>query len=110
LRSVTTSYTVSQSEMHTTLEIGRTIRWRGQRWRILGLDDGFANLVGLAQANDGMGVSPLLQLEQDDFAPDVPGHFPLEVETTARPRWRAMHQAYLATMVSGRERLVGLDW
>ena len=29
---------------------------------------------------------------------------------TARPRWRAMHQAYLATMVGGRERLVGLDW
>jgi superfamily II DNA or RNA helicase len=92
------------------LEVGRTIRWRGQRWRILGLDDGFARLVGIDQANDGLSVSPLLQLEQGDFAPDVPGVFPLEVERTARPRWRAMHQAYLATMVGGRERLVGLDW
>ena len=98
------------AETDVSLEIGRTIRWRGQRWRILGLDDGFARLVGIDQSNDGLAVSPLLQLEEPDFAPDVPGHFRLEVEKTARPRWRAMHQAYFATMVGGRERLVGLDW
>lgn len=87
---------MSLPELETALEIGRTIRWRGQRWRILALDDGFARLVGIDQANEGFAVSPLLELEQPDFAPDVPGHFPLEVEKTARPRWRAMHQAYLA--------------
>lgn len=93
-----------------TLEIGRTVRWRGQRWRVLALDDGFATLVGIEHANDGLVVTPLLELDEPDFLADTPGELPLEVEHTSRPQWRAMHQAYVATMVSGRERLVGLDW
>lgn len=93
-----------------SVEIGHTIRWRGMRWRVIGLDDGFARLVGIDQANDGDEVSPLLALEASTFLPDSPGDLPLEVERTSRPQWRAMHQAYLTTMVSGRERLVGLDW
>lgn len=80
------------------------------RWRVLSVDDGFARLVGIDQANDGEEVLPLLALEAPTFSPDAPGDVPLEVERTARPRWRAMHQAYLTTMVSGRERLAGLDW
>jgi len=80
------------------------------RWRVVGLDDGFALLVGIDQANDGDEVSPLLALEAPTFAPDTPGDVPLEVERTSRPQWRAMHQAYLTTMVSGQERLAGLDW
>lgn len=92
------------------LELGRTIRWRSQRWRVTGLEDGFAELVGIDAANDGAVTSPLLALEAHEFQPDVPGDLSLEVAGTSRPRWRAMHQAYMATMVGGRERLAGLDW
>jgi hypothetical protein len=43
-------------------EIGRTLRWRGMRWRVLALEDSFARLVGIDHANDGEQVSPLLAL------------------------------------------------
>lgn len=93
------------------LEVGQTVRWRGARWRVLGDEEGgFLRLVGLEPAFNGVEVTPLLDLEQDELAPDEPPLPSLNVESTDRSRWRALHRAYLTSAAGGREQLVGLDW
>jgi superfamily II DNA or RNA helicase len=95
----------------TTLEVGQTVRWRGARWRVLGEEEGgFIRLVALDRAFGDHEVTPLLALERDWISPDERPLPALNVESTDRGRWRAMHRAYLTTMAGGREQLVGLDW
>jgi len=93
------------------LEPGRVLRWRGRRWRTLGAEDsGVVRLVGLDAGFEDMEVTPLVSLEGDRFAPDELGIPSLDVASTDRSRWRALHRAHLVTMAGGREQLVGLDW
>ncbi len=93
------------------LEPGRVLRWRGRRWRTLGAEDGgVVRLIGLDAGFEDMEVTPLVSLEGDRFAPDELGIPPLDVASTDRSRWRALHRSHLVTMAGGREQLVGLDW
>jgi superfamily II DNA or RNA helicase len=95
----------------TFLETGQTVRWRGARWRVLGGEEGgFLHLVGIDSAFKDVEVTPLLELERDELLPDEQPLPRLDVETSDRNRWRALHRAYLTTMAGGREQLVGLDW
>lgn len=92
-------------------ETGQTVRWRGARWRVLGeLEGGFLHLVGLDRSVKDLELTPLLSLEGSGVQPDELPLPELQVETTDRARWRALHHAFLTTMAGGREQLVGLDW
>jgi superfamily II DNA or RNA helicase len=96
--------------MTVQLEVGGGVRWRGQRWRVLGLEGGLARLVGVERVNRDLEITPLLALEGDSIEADRLPLPPLDVEASDRARWRAMHQAYLTSAVGGREQLRGLDW
>lgn len=92
-------------------EAGQTVRWRGARWRVLGdAEGGFLRLVGLDGSVKGIEATPLLELERDDLLADEQPLPPLNVESSDRSRWRALHRAFLTTMAGGREQLIGLDW
>jgi SNF2 family DNA or RNA helicase len=87
------------------------VRWRGARWRVIGEEDGgFLRLTGLEHGLRGVDVTPLITLEANNIQPDELPLPKFEPEKADRARWRALHQAYLTTMVGGREHLVGLDW
>ena len=93
------------------MEPGQAVRWRGRRWRVLsGPDGGFVELVGIEPANRDQRAIPYLPLEADRLEPDVLPLPTLDVASSDRARWRAMHLAYLTTMAGGREQLRGLDW
>lgn len=93
------------------LEPGQVLRWRGRRWRMLNLEDGGAvRLVGLDPELRDLQVTPLLDLEAANFEPDEMPLPELDVLSTDRARWRALHRAQLVTMAGGREQLVGMDW
>jgi superfamily II DNA or RNA helicase len=93
------------------LETGQTVRWRGARWRVLGEEEGgFVRLVGLDPAQKDLEFTPFLPLEAGSIVPDELPLPELNVESSDRSRWRALHRAYLTTMAGGREQLVGLDW
>lgn len=93
------------------LEVGRNVRWRGLRWKVLSLQEGgFVRLAGMDAANRDLEVEPLLPLEQDALELDVLPVPEFKPEVTDRARWRAMHQAILTSATGGREQLVGLDW
>lgn len=93
------------------LETGQTLRWRGARWRVLGEEEGgFIRLGCLDPAFKDLEVTPLLELERAELFPDEQPLPTLDVESSDRSRWRALHRAYLTTMAGGREQLVGLDW
>jgi superfamily II DNA or RNA helicase len=93
------------------LETGQTVRWRSARWRILGeAEGGFVRLVGLDSAQKDLELTPFLPLEAGSIVPDQLPLPQLNVESSDRSRWRALHRAYLTTMAGGREQLVGLDW
>ena len=91
------------------LETGQGVRWRGQRWRVLEEErNGCVTLVGVGATNRDRVVTPLASLEGDDLFPDVLPLPALDVASSDRSRWRALHQAHLVTMAGGREQLVGL--
>lgn len=93
------------------LETGQTVRWRGTRWRVLGEEEGgYLRLVGVDSAFKDVELSPLLALERDEILPDELPLPPLDVASSDRGRWRALHRAFLTTMAGGREQLMGLDW
>lgn len=93
------------------LEPGQTVRWRSRRWRVTAhLEGGLVELVGVDDVNRDRRVTPLLALEADAIQPDEIVVPELDVASSERARWRAMHYAYLATMAGGREQLRGLDW
>ncbi|MDP9300834.1 MAG: DEAD/DEAH box helicase [Actinomycetota bacterium] len=95
----------------TLFETGQTVRWRGTRWRVLGEEQGgFLRLVGLDHTFKDVEVTPYLELEGNDIAPFELPLPELNLESSDRSRWRALHRAFLTTMAGGREQLVGLDW
>jgi superfamily II DNA or RNA helicase len=94
----------------TFLEPGQVVRWRGARWRVLGEEGAFLRLAGLEHGMRDTEVTPLLSLEAEAIEPDELPLPAFEPEKSDRALWRALHQAYLTTMVGGREHLVGLDW
>jgi hypothetical protein len=78
------------------LETGQTVRWRGARWRILGEEEGgFIRLVGLDPAQKDLELTPFLALEARSIIPDELPLPELNVESSDRSRWRALHRAYL---------------
>lgn len=95
----------------TALEPGQVVRWRGARWRVLSEEEGgYLRLSGLDHGLRDLEVTPLLELELDHIDPDELPLPAFEPELGDRARWRALHKAYLTTMVGGREHLIGLDW
>lgn len=93
------------------LEPGQVVRWRGRRWKVLSLrEGGFLDLVGMDPVNRDQQVSPLLDLEANALAPDRLELPELDVASSDRAQWRALHLAHLTSMAAGREQLRGLDW
>lgn len=93
------------------LETGQGVRWRGRRWRVLAEEQGgFLTLVGVDPTNRDQVVHPHVLLEADALESDILPLPALDVEASARARWRALHQAHMITMAGGREQLRGLDW
>jgi superfamily II DNA or RNA helicase len=92
------------------IEPGQSVRWRSQRWRVLGPEEGgFLRLVGIENLNRDFEALALLDLERDRIEPDELPLPKLDVERSDRALWRALHEAYRITMAGGREQLVGLD-
>lgn len=97
--------------MKVFLETGQTVRWRGRRWRVIEEElNGFVKLIGLDPVNREQVATPLLALEEETLSLDVVPLPILDVESSDRARWRALHQAFLTTMAGGREQLRGIDW
>lgn len=93
------------------LEPGQSVRWRSRRWRVLGEEEGgFLRLVGIENLNRDHEALALLELERGRIEPDELPLPKLDVESSDRARWRALHESYRITMAGGREQLVGLDW
>ena len=93
------------------IEPGQSIRWRSQRWRVLGQEGGgFLRLVGIENLNRDREALALLELERGRIEPDDLPLPKFDVERSDRARWRALHESYRITMAGGREQLVGLDW
>ena len=106
-----TQFSLSAASQGPALELGQTVRWRGSRWRVEEIGErGGIRLRGLDAAYRDVDVTPLLALERDSIQPDELPLPELNVETTDRGRWRAIHRAHQITMVGGREQMVGLDW
>jgi superfamily II DNA or RNA helicase len=92
-------------------ETGQGVRWRGCRWQVLQEErNGLLTLVGVDDANRDQEVTPLVALEGDELAADELPLPQLDVTTSDRAMWRAMHRSFEVTMAGGREQLVGLDW
>ena len=100
-----------RSMTEVLIEPGQSIRWRSQRWRVLGQEEGgFLRLVGIENLNRDSQALALLELERDHIEPDELPLPKLDVERSDRALWRALHESYRIAMTGGREQLVGLDW
>jgi superfamily II DNA or RNA helicase len=97
--------------MAVTFETGQGVRWRGRRWRVVAEEaNGLLTLAGIDAVNRDQIATPLVALEGDRLAADTLPPLTLDVASTDRARWRALHQAFRTAMAGGREQLVGLDW
>ena len=90
------------------LETCQNVRWRGRRWRVLSEErNGLIELVGLDPANRDQVVTPSPRPRAGgDRARRAPAGS-LEVESTDRGQWRALHMAHLTTMAGGRASFAG---
>jgi len=80
------------------LEIGRTVRWRGTRWRVVAAADDTVRLRGIEPAFRDVEVTPLVLTDGPSIEPDsVPIH-KIDIARSDRPRWRAFHLAHQITM------------